>query len=327
MKVAVIDVGTNSVRLLLAQVAGGRLRDVRRETTVTRLGAGVDRRRRLDAAAVARTRACLSGYATHVAGFGPETGLLAATSVLRDAADGAGFLAEAGTLVGLPARVLRGEEEAALSFAGALSGVEDRGGEEQAAGGGRPASPRPDTVVIDIGGGSLELAVGRRAASGPAAPSFVCSLDVGVVRLTERFFAADPPDEAQWDAARDFVRAALDEALPPGLRATVGEGIGLAGTFTTLVAHKLALRVYDRSAVHGHVLTSADLSAAQAEFRRLTSAERGRLIGIQPGREDVILAGTLLASEVCRAFGLDEVRVSEADILDGLALSLASPDS
>jgi len=324
MRVAVIDMGTNSVRLLLAEVAGGRVRDVERLTTVTRLGAGVDRRRRLDAAAVARTRTCLSGYTSRIAGFGPETGLLASTSVLRDAADGAGFLAEAAALVGLPARVLSGEEEAALSFAGALSGVGDHGGEDARAR--YDAHPRPAAVVVDIGGGSVELAVGSREAPGPATPSFVCSLDVGVVRLTERFFVGDPPDEAQWAAAREFVRVALDEAVPAGLRATVGEGIGLAGTFTTLVAHKLALREYDRALVHGHVLTRADLAAAQAEFRRLTSAERGRLPGIQPGREDVILAGTLLASEVCRAFALDEVRVSEADLLDGLALSLASPD-
>jgi len=327
MKVAVVDMGTNSVRLLLAVVEDGRVRDVERLTTVTRLGAGVDRRRRLDAAAAGRTRACLSGYATRIAGFAPDAGLLAATSVLRDAADGDGFLAAAGALVGLPARVLRGEEEAALSFAGALSGVEECGGEEatRAAPGVRPASPRPATVVIDIGGGSVELAVGTRGRSGPDAPDFVCSLDVGVVRLTERFFAGDPPDDDQWQAAREFVRATLVAALAPELRGSVGEGIGLAGTFTTLVAHKLALRDYDRALVHGHVLTRADLAAAQAEFRRLTSARRGLLPGIQPGREDVILAGTLLASEICRAFGLDEVRVSEADLLDGLALSLASP--
>ena len=322
MKVAVIDMGTNSVRLLLADVDGSRVRDARRETTVTRLGAGVDRRRRLDAAAVARSRACLTGYAARIAGFGPDAGLLAATSVLRDAGDGAGFLADAAALVGLPARILSGEEEAALSFAGAMSGIEDRAGAEEAAAG--RAAGRPATVVIDIGGGSLELAVGTRHPSTSATPSFVCSLDVGVVRLTERFFATDPPDEAQWRAARDFVRAALDEALPPALRATVGRGIGLAGTFTTLVAHKLALRVYDRSAVHGYVLTGADLSAAQATFRALPSAARAGLPGIQPGREDVILAGTLRATEVCHAFALDEVRVSEADLLDGLALSLAT---
>jgi len=330
MKVAVVDMGTNSVRLLLAAVDGGRVRDVERLTTVTRLGAGVDNRRRLDAAAVARTRACLAGYATRIATFAPDDGLLAATSVLRDARDGPEFLAAAAAGLGLPARVLSGEEEAALSFAGALSGCE--GTVEEAAAARESLTvaaspdPRPATVVIDIGGGSVELAVGRRRAerANPDAPEFVCSLDLGVVRLTERFFTSDPPDDGQWRTARDFVRAALTEAVPAELRGSVGEAIGLAGTFTTLVAHKLALRTYDRATVHGHVLTSADLAAARAEFLALTSAERGLLAGIQPGREDVILAGVLLAREICRLFALDTVRVSEADLLDGIALSLGA---
>ncbi len=339
MKVAVVDLGTNSVRLLLAAVEDGRVRDVERLTTVTRLGAGVDERRRLDAAAAARTRACLAGYTTRIAAFAPEAGLLVATSVLRDARDGPEFLATAAAELDVPARVLSGEEEAALSFAGALSGCEATGEERGGAGGppGVAASPdaRSATVVIDIGGGSLELSIGARPpaeapkSAGPtqlATPSFVCSLDVGVVRLTERFFASDPPDDDQWRAARDFVRAALAEALPDALRSSVGEGIGLAGTFTTLVAHKLALRTYDRAAVHGHVLTSTDIVAAQVTFRGMPSAARGLLPGIQPGREDVILAGTLLADEVCRAFGLAAVRVSESDLLDGVALSLATPD-
>jgi len=323
VKVAVVDLGTNSARLLLAHVEDGRVRDVVRETTVTRLGAGVDRRRRLDAAAAERTRSCLAGYAAQVADFAPQACLLVATSVLRDAADGAAFLERVETELALPWKILSGEQEAALSFAGALSG--------------RTAPlARSATVVIDIGGGSLELAVG--ASPGPAAapttaaphptppiaaPSFVCSLDVGVVRLTERFFVSDPPDEAQWRAAEDFVRATLVAAVPGDVVATVGQGIGLAGTFTTLVAHKLALHTYDRALVHGHELTVTDLDAAKREFRHMTSAARGRLPGIQPGRQDVILAGVLLAREVCRLFGLAAVTVSEADLLDGVALSLA----
>ena len=344
MKVAVVDLGTNSARLLLAHVEDGRVRDVVRETTVTRLGAGVDRRRRLDAAAAERTRSCLAGYAAQVVDFAPQARLLVATSVLRDAADGAAFVDRLEAELALPWKILSGEQEAALSFAGALSGRT------------APRS-RSATVVIDIGGGSLELAVG--ASPGPAAaptiaaphgaprpiaapqsapppetaaphgtppiaaPSFVCSLDVGVVRLTERFFVSDPPDEAQWRAAEDFVRATLVAAVPGDVVATVGQGIGLAGTFTTLVAHKLALHTYDRALVHGHELAVTDLDAAKREFRHMTSAARGRLPGIQPGRQDVILAGVLLAREVCRLFGLAAVTVSEADLLDGVALSLA----
>ncbi len=345
MKVAVVDLGTNSARLLLARVEGGRVSDVVRETTVTRLGADVDRRRRLDAAAAARTRACLAGYAARTAGFAPRKSLLVATSVLRDAADGPEFLDRVAADFALPWRILTGEQEAALSFAGALSGRVAAPG--PGAGVAAPAG-RSATVVIDIGGGSLELAVGTAtgvaapsAGAAPtlavptigasldaaplalAAPSFVCSLDIGVVRLTERFFASDPPDDAQWRAAEDFVRATLAAAIPRAVGAAVGQGIGLAGTFTTLVAHKLALRTYDRALVHGHELTVADLDAALRELRPLSSAARGRLAGIQPGREDVILAGVLLAQEVCRLFGLAAVTVSEADLLDGVALSLA----
>jgi exopolyphosphatase/guanosine-5'-triphosphate,3'-diphosphate pyrophosphatase len=323
VKVAVIDLGTNSARLLLADVADGRVHDVVRETTVTRLGAGVDRRRRLDAAAVERTRACLAGYAAQVAGFAPAASLLVATSVLRDAADGPAFLERLRFELGLPWTILTGEEEATLSFSGAASGLSDEPGgvgvSDAAA-----ATRRPATVVIDIGGGSMELAVGRRWVSqGRAAPSFVCSLDLGVVRLTERFLTTDPPDDAQWRAAQTFVSSTLARAVPAAVRVTVGEGIGLAGTFTTLVAHKLALRTYDRALVHRHVLTLTDLDGALATFRQMTSAARGRLAGIQPGREDVILAGVLLAREVCRLFGLAGVQVSEADLLDGVALSLA----
>jgi exopolyphosphatase/guanosine-5'-triphosphate,3'-diphosphate pyrophosphatase len=331
VKVAVIDLGTNSARLLLAAVEQGAVHDAARLTTVTRLGAGVDRQRRIDPAAAARTRSCLAGYAARVAAYAPDARLLVATSALRDAADGRAFLDGLTAEFDLPATILSGEQEAALSYAGALSAVgtpSDREGGPRTATVGPPserpaAAPpaqRPAAAVIDIGGGSLELAVGTPPAP---EPSFVCSLDIGVVRLTERFFASDPPDEGQWRAAESFVRATLAAALPGDVRAAVGRGIGVAGTFTTLVAHKLALRTYDRALVHGHRLTLADIDGALAAFRRVPSAARGRLPGIQPGREDVILAGVLLAREVCRLFDLTAVRVSEADLLDGVALRLA----
>ena len=179
----------------------------------------------------------------------------------------------------LPATILSGEEEAALSYAGAVSAVgasTDRVGHECPAAGsppalaGGPPPERPAVAVIDIGGGSLELAVGAPPAP---EPSFVCSLDIGVVRLTERFFASDPPAEGQWSAAEAFVRSTLAAAVPGAVRAAVGRGIGLAGTFTTLVAHKLALRTYDRALVHGHELTLADIDAALADLP--APAERG----------------------------------------------------
>ena len=149
------------------------------------------------------------------------------------------------------------------------------------------------------------------------------SLDVGVVRLTERFFHADPPPAAEVAALSGHVAAAVEEAVPAELRAAVRGMVGVAGTYTTLVAHKLGMTEYDPALVQGHVLSLSDIDDAVARFAALTSAERGRLPGIQPGREDVILAGALIAREACRAFGLDAVSVSEADILEGSALALA----
>ena len=173
-------------------------------------------------------------------------------------------------------------------------------------------------MVVDIGGGSTELAVG----AGPL-PDWSRSLEVGVVRLTERFLAADPPTDEQWRPALAFTRELLAAEVPDALADAVGGGIGVAGTVTTLVAHKLGMREYDAAQVHGHLLSHADIEAAARTFRGLAAAERARLPGIQRGREDVILAGALIAGEVCRRFGLAGLTVSEADILEGSALFLA----
>ena len=331
VRIAALDVGTNTVRLLLGEVGDGHLKEHLRETTITRLGLGVDEARQLDPTAAQRTRACLERYAAEVREFAPDRTLLVATSVLRDAADGHAFLEGVERDFGLRWTIVSGEEEAALSFAGAASGLPP----EAAA---QLSPERPDLVAIDIGGGSVELAAGRLP-SGPGtarsavgepippvrlpSPSFVRSLDVGVVRLTERFFAHDPPTDEEWAAARELVVASLERDVPTPVRERVGLGVGLAGTFTTLVAVKLELAVYRRELVHGHVLTVDELEAAALRFRAMTSAQRGRLPGIQKGREDVILAGVLLAREACRLFGLAQVTVSEADLLDGIALSLA----
>ncbi len=315
MKVAVVDLGTNTCRLFLARVEDGRVLQDARATTVVRLGQGVDEAGRLHPDAVARTHACLAGYAPRVEAYGPARRLLVATSVLRDAQDGRQFLrAVVAQEFGLPWRVLRGEEEAALAFRGGTSWLAAADGE----GAGRGAAPDP-VLLVDIGGGSTEFAVGTAGAP----PAFVRSLDVGVVRLTERFFHADPPTAPEVEALAGHVTAAVGEAVPADLRAAVRGMIGVAGTYTTLVAHKLRMTEYDAAVVQGHVLALADVDAAVDRFAALTSAERGRLPGIQPGREDVILAGALIAREACRAFGLDAVSVSEADILEGSALALA----
>ena len=307
MRLAVLDLGTNTCRLFLAEVDGGRVAQEARLVTVVRLGQGVDRSGRLHPDAVARTRACLDGYAGRIAAYDPARRLLVATSVLRDAADGREFLAAVERDHALPWRVLSGEEEGALAFRGGTAWLEAAG-----------APPDP-LLLVDIGGGSTELAIGSAGAD----PGFVRSLDVGVVRLTERFFAADPPGAAEVAALSEHVADTVREGVPAELRAGVRAAVGVAGTFTTLAANKLRMREYDARLVQGHVLTLADIDAAVLRFARLTSAERGRLPGIQPGREDVILAGALIAREACRAFGLDAVRVSEADLLEGCALGLA----
>ena len=154
-------------------------------------------------------------------------------------------------------------------------------------------------------------------------PDFVRSLDIGVVRLTERFLHHDPPATEELGRLEAFVAGAIADGVPVAVRGAARAAVGVAGTYTTLVAHKLGLREYRSDLVHGHVLSLADIDAAIAEFARLTNAQRGRLPGIQKGREDVILAGALIAREACRAFGLAAVRCSEADILEGAALALA----
>ena len=304
VKVAIVDLGTNTCRLFLAEVGEGTVTTVDRVTTVVRLGQDVDRTRRLAPEAVLRTRDCLAAYAKRIEEYGPERRLLVATSVLRDAGDGRAFLDDVRRDFDLPSRVLAGRQEAELSFRGGTAGLD-------------PASG--PVVLVDIGGGSTEFAAGLPG----EAPTVVRSLDIGVVRLTERFVRHDPPEAAELEELAGFVREAIAAGVPAAARSSVHRMIGVAGTYTTLVAHKLHLREYRSDLVHGHELSLADIDAAITLFAALSNDERGLLTGIQKGREDVILAGTLIAREACAAFGLDAVRVSEADILEGAARALA----
>ena len=323
MKVAIVDLGTNTCRLFLADVTDARVEQAERLTTVVRLGQGVDKSGQLHEDAVARTHRCISGYAPRIAAYGPERSLLIATSVLRDARDGRQFLVALKYDFSLPWRILSGQEEGTLAFRGGTSWFAGGAADALPPAAAQPAAIRPAApdplLLVDIGGGSTEFAVG----SAGEPPAFVRSLDVGVVRLTERFFRHDPPEEAEVAALTGHVAAAIADAVPAELRAAVRGAVGVAGTYTTLVANKLGMTDYDARLVQGHVLSLAEIDATAARFARLTSAERGRLPGIQPGREDVILAGALIAGEACRAFGLDAVRVSEADLLEGAALALA----
>jgi len=306
VRVAIVDLGTNTCRLFLAGVTSASgVRADERLTTIVRLGQGVDGAGRLDPAAVARTRACLADYALRLEAYAPARRLLVATSVLRDAADGRNFLVDVERDFALPSRVLAGEEEGALAFRGGTAGLAGRA--------------RGPLLLTDIGGGSTEFALGVAGEK----PGFVRSLDIGVVRLTERFVRHDPPRSEELDALSAFVARAIAEGVPATVRGAAQGAVGVAGTYTTLVARKLALTEYRSALVHGHVLSLADIDAAIAELSGLTNEQRGRLPGIQKGREDVILAGALIAREACRAFGLGEVSCSEADILEGVALALA----
>ena len=227
-----------------------------RVTTVVRLGQGVDETGRLHADAVARTHACLAGYAPRLEAYGPARRLLIATSVVRDARDGRQFLKAMRYEFGLPWRILSGEEEGTLAFRGGTSWL--------------PAIAAPDPLLlVDIGGGSTEFAVG----SAGEPPAFVRSLDVGVVRLTERFFHADPPPAAEIAALAGHVAAAIEGGVPADLRAAVRGAVGVAGTYTTLVANKLGMTEYDARLVQGHVLSLGRHRRRDRPLRR--ADERG----------------------------------------------------
>lgn len=306
MRVAIIDLGTNTCRLFLADVHGREaIESIARVTTVVRLGQDVGATRRLHPEAMVRTSACLADYASRLTAFDPARRLIVATSVLRDAADAPAFLAAVERDLGLPARVLAGVEEARLAFRGGTADLS-----------GRIAGP---LVLVDIGGGSTEFALGVPGRP----PEHVFSLDIGAVRLTERFIKHDPPGVSEIEDLAQYVAGALRRGVPAAVRGGARAAVGVAGTFATLAACKLRLREYRSELVHGYVLAVDEIDRSIGQFAAMTSAQRLLLPGLQPGREDVILAGALIAREACRAFGVSEVRCSEADLLEGAALALA----
>jgi exopolyphosphatase/guanosine-5'-triphosphate,3'-diphosphate pyrophosphatase len=299
-RVAVIDVGTNSARLLVAEVAGRRVRQVERRSTVTRLGRGVDLSGRLSAEAIEDACEAIGGYLELVEGLGVGSVEAIATSAVRDAENGGAFVAELRERFALTARVLDGEEEARLTYLGASS-------EEE---------PRVPTLVIDIGGGSTELIVGREDEI-----SFHASLQAGVVRHSERHVAHDPPTAAELEALAADVRGLIEEAAADA--PDPDAGIAVAGTPTSLAAMDLALEPYDPERVHGHAL---GLPAIQRMLSRLASvplAERVGIPGLHPDRAPTIVAGVVILVEAMRAFGLERITVSEHDILYGAAIGSA----
>jgi exopolyphosphatase / guanosine-5'-triphosphate,3'-diphosphate pyrophosphatase len=299
-RVAAIDVGTNSARLLVAEVAGGRVAEVERRSTVTRLGRGVDLTGRLSAEAIEAACSAVGEYAAIVAGLGAEQVETIATSAVRDAANGGAFVAELRERFALSARVLDGEEEARLTYLGACAA--------------RP--PAEPTLVIDIGGGSTELVVGAGEEI-----SFHASLQAGVVRHSERHISSDPPTVAELEALAADVRGLIEAAAKEGARPAAG--IAVAGTPTSLAAIELGLEPYDPERVHGHVLSLPSIQRTLSRLASISLAERVEIPGLHPDRAPTIVAGVVILIEAMRAFGLERIEVSEHDILYGTAIAAA----
>jgi exopolyphosphatase/guanosine-5'-triphosphate,3'-diphosphate pyrophosphatase len=305
MRVAVVDIGTNSTRLLIADVdpESGALEELARASRVTRLGDGVDSKGSLSQTAIERVLATLADYRAQIDSHECEANLAVLTSAVRDAANGAAFAARVREEYGLDARVLSGDEEAQLSFLGAMSG--------------RPAPTEP-TVVIDIGGGSTEFVIGLGHKAG-----FHVSLPAGVVRMSERHIHTDPPAPAELQDLADDVRGILMQGIPQHERASVRQGIAVAGTATSAAAIDQELDPYDPERVHGYPLTLATVEMLLARLADLTESQRRQIVGLDPNRAPTIVAGMILLSEALRAFDLDQVEVSDHDILHGGALRLA----
>ena len=295
--------GTNSTRLLVADVEGGRVREVERRSTVTRLGRGVDTSGQLAAEAIEDVCAAVAGY-IDIYELGAERVVAIATSAVRDASNSQMFLAELRERFALDARILDGAEEARLTYLGACAE--------------RP--PAEKTLVVDIGGGSTELVIG----DGPEV-GFYASLQAGTVRHTERHITHDPPAAAELEELADDVRTVIDGALEGAALAQANEGIGVAGTPTSLAAIEQGLDPYDPERVHGYRLSLESIQRMCSELASMPLAERLEVKGLHAGRAPTIVAGVVILIQVMRAFGLSQIEVSEHDILWGAALDATHP--
>jgi exopolyphosphatase/guanosine-5'-triphosphate,3'-diphosphate pyrophosphatase len=289
MRVGVVDLGTNSTRLLVAEVDDGRVEEVARHTQITRLGEGVDERRKLLPLPIARVRNVLADYRRELEELRAERVLAIGTSAIRDAENGEAFLGEVEWSYGFATRLLSGSDEAQLTRRGVANGRE----------------LGDDTLVLDVGGGSTELITARDRKS----------LDVGSVRLTERHLHSDPPTDEELEAAARAVRDELPSLEPDG-------AIGVAGTITTLAA--LELGGYDPQRVHGYRLSREGVGAQLDRLASLPLAQRRELAGLEPERAPVIVAGAVIVREVLDRYGLAGLEVSERDILHGAALEAAA---
>jgi exopolyphosphatase/guanosine-5'-triphosphate,3'-diphosphate pyrophosphatase len=313
-RVAALDCGTNSLRLLVADVdvEHRTLTDVERQMEIVRLGQGVDITGRLAPGALDRTMAALTGYAGVISRLEAEAVRMVATSATRDAANSAEFVRRVTDILGTKPEVLTGEEEARLSFTGATAELAGDG------------SVDPPCLVVDIGGGSTEFVLGRPGAPGGPASEAAVSVDIGCVRMTERHLRTDPPAPGEIARATADIDAAIDYAAGQVAAREARTLIGLAGSVTTVAGIAMDLPAYDAARLHHARIPAAQVHAVTERLLSLTRAARAGIGVMHPGRVDVIGAGSLILDRIMTRLGMGEVLVSEHDILDGIAWSIAS---
>jgi exopolyphosphatase / guanosine-5'-triphosphate,3'-diphosphate pyrophosphatase len=306
MKIAIIDIGTNTTRLFIAEVQDGILeQEVTRISRVTRLGAGVDASLSLSDEALKREHAVLADYAQKARDAGVDRTVAIMTSAVRDAVNGVEFAADVARRYWWETAVLTGDEEAALTYRGATDALD-------------PDS-RERILVADIGGGSTELVLGHGGAA-----DFHVSTQAGVVRQSDRHISTDPPSEAELRALRDDVDETLRAGVPRALRTGVERTLAVAGTPTSLAAIDMALEPYDRDRIHGYILSRRRVEELYEELRQMPVDLRRSIRGLNPDRASVIIPGVTILSAVMDLFGLEQVEASEHDILRGAALRYAA---
>lgn len=305
MRVAAIDVGTNSARMLVCEQEPGGVRAIDRRLVITRLGQGVDKRRAFAPEAVKRTLEAIAEYAAVCGEYGVTAIRVAATSAARDARDRDSFFSAVARLTGGTPELLSGEDEARLTFRGAISDLPGEG----------------RVLVVDIGGGSTELVVGEND------PMDLVSMDIGSVRMFEKHLASDPPTTSELDALRSEVCGHLREARGRLVVPRDARLVGVAGTITQLAALKAGVATYDPDVTHHSVLSHGDVRMLARRLGSLAYEKRTRIKGLVPGRADVIVSGAEILLAVMETFDAAEVLVSERDLLDGLAIEMLASDT
>jgi exopolyphosphatase/guanosine-5'-triphosphate,3'-diphosphate pyrophosphatase len=302
MRVAAIDCGTNSIRLLIADIDANNFREVVRDMEIVRLGQGVDETGQFHPDAIARTLTAVDKFAAEIAKRGVEKIRFCATSATRDATNRHLFVDGVRERLGIELEVISGDEEAALSFAGAIKDLDPSNGH---------------FLVVDIGGGSTEFVFGTSTVEAAR------SVNIGCVRMTERHFASDPATHEQIELARTDIQAAIAQAAAVVPITKAKTLVAVAGTATTVAAAALELPQYDRYAIHLSRISAQQTHDAATMFATKSREQRLLLGYMHPGRVDVIAAGSLVLSEIMKATGATEFVASESDILDGMAFSLA----